>query len=73
MLLICDMGMLGFMGAVAMTVTVPINPEHCATPVTELMLTPAGTGIEDMRGPIDHVTGVIADIGAILKLPIAVN
>jgi hypothetical protein len=67
------MGMLGFMGAVAMTVTVPINPEHCAMPVTALMLTPAGTGIEDIKGPIDHVTGVIAFIGAMLKFPIAVN
>jgi hypothetical protein len=67
------MGMLGFMGAVAITVTVPINPEHCATPVMELMLTPAGTGMDDMRGPIDHVTGVIDVIGAMLKFPIALN
>jgi hypothetical protein len=67
------MGMLGFMGAVAITVTVPINPEHCAMPVTALMLTPAGTGMEDIKGPIDHVTGVMALIGDMLKFPIAVN
>jgi hypothetical protein len=73
MLLICDMGMLGFMGAVAMTDTVPIKPEHCAMPVTALMLTPAGTGMEDIKGPIDQVTGVTAFIGAMLKFPIAVN
>jgi hypothetical protein len=72
-MLICDTGMLGSMGAEAVTVTVPINPEHCATPVMGLMVTPAGAGIEENGIPIDHVTGVAAVMGGMVKFPIAMN
>jgi hypothetical protein len=64
--------MLGSIGAVASTVIVPMKPEHCARPVG-LMLTPAGTGCVENGFPSDHRTGTFADMGAMLKFPMAEN
>ena len=41
--LICEMGMPGSMGAVAMIETIPLKPEQWARPFAS-MLTPAGVG-----------------------------
>jgi hypothetical protein len=54
-------------------VTVPINPEHCAKPLTESMLTPEGAGCVEPGIPMDHWTGTASVIGAMLKFPVAVN
>src|ERR1051326_2845631 len=64
--------MLGSMGAVASTVTVPMKPEHCARPLG-LMLTPIGAGCVENGFPSDHRTATFADIGAMLKFPMAEN
>lgn len=72
LILICESGMLGSMGAVASTVIIPMKPEHCARPFA-LMLTPIGAGCVENGLPRDHRTGTLADMGAILKFPIAVN
>lgn len=71
--LICAKGTWGSAGAEAMMKTVPVNPEHWAMPVMELMVTPTGGIDEDIAFPIDHITGVDAVMGAMLKFPIAVN
>ena len=80
MLLICAMGMLGSMGAEAMTLTVPINPLHCATPAVEIVTVMGADveamgiiGLEVIGIPSDHITGVAAFMGAMLKFPIAEN
>lgn len=64
--------MLGFMGAVAWTVIIPIKPEHWARPFA-LMLTPIGVGCVENGFPSDHRTGTFADMGAMLKFPMAEN
>ena len=64
--------MLGSIGAVASTVIIPMKPEHCARPFA-LMLTPIGAGCVENGLPNDHLTGIFADIGAMLKFPIAEN
>jgi hypothetical protein len=56
----------------AITVTVPMNPEHWAMPVIGLMLTPAGAMVE-FGIMSDHVTGTVAVMGAMLKFPMALN
>ena len=55
-----------------MTITVPVKPEHVAMPVVALMDTPLGV-IPDIEFESDHITGVAAVIGAMLKFPIALN
>ena len=71
-IVIFESGMLGSMGAVASIVTIPVKPEHWARPFMST-LTPAGTGCKEKGFPIDHRTGVIAVMGAMLKFPMAVN
>lgn len=64
--------MLESIGAVASTVIIPMKPEHCARPFA-LMLTPIGGGCVENGLPRDHRTGIFADMGAMLKFPMAVN
>jgi len=64
--------MLGSIGAVAWTVIIPIKPEHCARPFA-LMLTPIGVGCVENGFSNDHRTGTFADMGAMLKFPMAEN
>ena len=71
-MLIWESGMLGSIGAVASTVIIPMKPEHWARPFA-LMLTPIGAGCEENGLPRDHRTGTFADMGAMLKFPMAVN
>ncbi len=62
---ICDIGIMGSMGAVAEIVTVPVNVVHCAMPL-ELMVTPAGTGAFANGIPMVHITCGMAVMGAML-------
>lgn len=71
-MLIWESGMFGSIGAVASTVIIPMKPEHCARPFV-LMLTPIGAGCVENGLPSDHLTGTFADMGAMLKFPMAVN
>ena len=72
LIVICDIAMLGSAGEVASTVIIPMNPEHWARPFAS-MLTPVGAGWVENGFPSDHLTGKFADIGDMLKVPIAVN
>jgi hypothetical protein len=70
---IWDIGIPGVIGAVASTVTVPLNVVHCAIPFWS-MVTPAGTGMEENGGPMVHIGwGIMAVIGSMLKWPVALN
>lgn len=71
-ILIWEIGMFGSIGAVASTVIIPIKPEHCARPLA-LMLTPIGGGCVENGLPRDHRTGTFADMGDMLKFPMAMN
>lgn len=71
-MLIWESGMLGSIGAVASTVIIPMKPEHCARPFA-FMLTPIGAGCMENGLPSDHRTGTFADMGDMLKFPMAVN
>lgn len=52
--------------------TVPEKVEQEANPFW-LIVIPAGTGMAENGLPIDHRTCGMPDMGAMLKLPIAVN
>ena len=52
--------------------TVPEKVEQEASPFW-LMVIPPGVGMAENGLPIDHRTCGMADMGAMLKLPIAVN
>jgi len=69
---ICETGMLGSMGEVASTVTMPTNPVQRVTPDAS-MLTPAGTGCAENGFPRDHSTGGVPVMGAMLYIPTAVK
>ena len=72
LMVIFESGMFGSMGAVASIMTIPVKPEHWASPFMST-LTPAGTGCAENGFPTDHRTGVAAVMGSILKFPMAVN
>jgi len=69
---ICESGMPGSIGAVAMMVTVPVKVVHWAIPFG-LMETPAGTGMAEKGLPIDQSTCGMPDMGAMVYAPVAVN
>jgi hypothetical protein len=69
---ICDIDIEGSVDAAAWTITVPENVEQEANPFW-LIVTPAGADIIIDGSAMDHVTWGTADIGAMLKVPIAEN
>ena len=78
---ICVMGMLGSAGAVASMVVIPVNPLHCATPLASIlgpvdMATDIGIGVGDMKDglpTLQSTGGDVTVIGAMLKVPVAMN
>ncbi len=72
LIVIWEIGIFGSTGDVASTAIIPVNPEHWARPFAS-MLTPAGTGCVEKGLPKDQRTGGFAVIGAMLKVPMAMN
>ncbi len=62
---ICDIGIMGSIGAAAETITVPVKVVHCAMPLAE-MVTPAGTGAFANGIPMVHITCGMPVMGAML-------